>query len=227
MTSVFHRSSTSPPPPVAGGDGMYLIDKSGKRYLDASAGAAVSCLGHQHPAVIGAIKDQLDKIAFAHTGFFSSEPAEELAAMLASRAPAGLNKTYFVSGGSEAVESALKLARQYFLESGQPRRHKIIARRQSFHGNSLGALAVGGNEWRRAPFEPLLIDVGRISPCYAYREQLPGESEAEYGLRAADELEAKILEMGPGTVAAFIAETVVGATAGAVPAVTGYFKRIR
>lgn len=168
MTSVFHRTSTYQPPPAVGGDGMYLIDKSGKRYLDASAGAAVSCLGHQHPAVIGAIKNQLDKIAFAHTGFFTSEPAEELADMLASRAPGALNKTYFVSGGSEAIESALKLARQYFLESGQPERHKIIARRQSFHGNSLGALAVGGNEWRRQQFEPLLIEVGRPAKEWVY-----------------------------------------------------------
>ena len=135
MTSVFHRTSTNVPPAAIGGDGMYLIDQSGKRYLDASGGAAVSCLGHQHPAVISAIKDQLDKVAYAHTGFFSSEPAEELANLLAERAPASLNKTYFVSGGSEAVESALKLSRQYFLEAGQPERHKIIARRQSFHGS--------------------------------------------------------------------------------------------
>jgi len=227
MTNVVHRTLLSTPPPAVGGDGPYLIDGDGKKYLDGSGGAAVSCLGHQHPAVISAIQAQAGQLAYAHTGFFTSAPAEELGAMIAARAPEDLNKVFFVSGGSEAIESALKLARQYFLDKGEPDRHRIIARAQSFHGNTLGALSVGGNEWRRKQFEPLLLDVGRISPCYAYRNQVPGESIEEYGLRAANELEAKIKEMGPDTVAAFVAETVVGATAGAVPPAPGYFKRIR
>ncbi len=227
MTNVVHRTLLSTPPPAVGGEGPYLIDESGKRYLDASGGAAVSSLGHQHPVVISALREQASQLAYAHTGFFTSAPAEELAHMVAERAPGDLNKVFFVSGGSEAIESALKLARQYFLDKGEPDRHKIIARAQSFHGNTLGALSVGGNEWRRKQFEPLLLDVGRIPPCYAYRIQEPGESLEDYGRRAANELETKILEMGPETVAAFVAETVVGATAGAVPPAPGYFMRIR
>ena len=227
MTSVFHRTLQSTIPLAIGGEGPYLLDAKGNKYLDASGGAAISCLGHQHPTVVDAIKEQAGKLAYAHTGFFTSEPAELLAEMLVERSPGGIEKVFFVSGGSEAIESALKLARQYFWDCGQPARHKIIARRQSFHGNTLGALSVGGNEWRRSKFEPLLLDVGRISPCYAYRHQESGETAEAYGRRAADELEAKILELDPETVAAFVAETVVGATAGAVPPVPGYFKRIR
>ncbi len=146
---------------------------------------------------------------------------------MAHRAPGDLSQVYFVSGGSEGNETALNLARQYFLEIGQPERHRFIARRQSYHGNTLGALAVGGNVWRREPYEPLLMAVSHIAPCYAYRDQRDGESEDAYGRRVADELEAEIERLGPETVAGFIAEPVVGATAGAVPAVAGYFKRIR
>jgi adenosylmethionine-8-amino-7-oxononanoate aminotransferase len=166
-------------------------------------------------------------MAFAHTSFLSSDPAEALADLLIEHAPAGLERVYFVSGGSEAVEAALKLARQYFVEIGQPERSKIIARRQSYHGNTLGALAVGGNEWRRAQFAPLLIDVSHIAPCYAYREQRDGESDADFGQRMANELETEILRLGADQVMAFVAEPVVGATLGAVPAADGYFKRIR
>ncbi|MEM8916118.1 MAG: aspartate aminotransferase family protein [Pseudomonadota bacterium] len=227
MEHVFGRSTHGQPPLVAGGEGCYLIDESGKRYLDGSGGAAVSCLGHGDPEVLDAIKGQLDKVAFAHTGFFSSEPAKELADLLTDAAPPGLNRVYFVSGGSEAVEAAIKLARQYCLEKGEPDRHRVIARRQSYHGNTLGALAAGGNEWRRAQFAPLLTETSHIAPCYEYRDRFDGESQEEYGLRVADELEAEIERLGPETVMAFIAEPVVGATAGAVPAVPGYFARIR
>jgi len=228
MTHVFHRQLSSEMPVAAKGDGVYIVDTEGKRYLDASGGAAVSCLGHSHPEVAKAIKDQVDAIAFAHSGFFTNEAMEALADMLVDAAPAGLDYVYFVSGGSEAVEAALKLARQYFIEIGEPRRRHLIARRQSYHGNTLGALSAGGNVLRRAPFEPLLVPgVKHIAPCYAYREQAPGESEEDYGQRAADELEAAIIEAGPETVAAFIAEPVVGATMGAVPPVAGYLKRIR
>jgi adenosylmethionine-8-amino-7-oxononanoate aminotransferase len=224
---VLHRTSLADPPLAVRGEGCYLFDAAGNRYLDASGGAAVSCLGHGHPAVIAAISQQAAKLAYAHTSFFSNEPMEELASFLVTRAPGRLDKVYFVSGGSEGIEAALKLARQYFVEMGQPRRARFIARRQSYHGNTLGALAVGGNEARRRQFAPLLIDVPRIGPCYEYRERRSGESPEAYGLRAANELEAKLLELGPETVIAFIAETVVGATAGAVPPAPGYFKRVR
>ncbi len=227
MSHVFPRHTKSQPPMVARGEGCYLIDVTGKRYLDGSGGAAVSCLGHGDPDVTAAIKAQLDKVAFAHTSFFTSEPAESLADLLISEAPGDLDRVYFVSGGSEAVEAALKLARQYQIEIGQPGRHRVIARRQSYHGNTLGALAAGGNEWRRAPFAPLMIETSHISPCYEYRGRRDDESAEQYGLRVADELEAEIQRLGPSSVMAFIAEPVVGATSGAVPSVPGYFKRIR
>jgi hypothetical protein len=187
----------------------------------------VSCLGHGHPAVTRALHDQLDKLAYAHTGFFTTDVAEKLADNLIAHAPKGISHTYLVSGGSEAVEAALKMARQYFIEKGEPQRRNIITRRQSYHGNTLGALAAGGNEWRRAPFSPLLMQTHHIDPCFAYRFAEPGESEEAYGRRAADLLEKKIEELGSGTVMAFIAETVVGATAGAVTPARGYFKRVR
>ena len=215
------------PPVAVGGDGVYILDSTGKRYLDASGGAAVSCLGHSHPAVISAIREQVGRLSFAHSGFFTTGPMEELAEFLAERAPGRLDRVYFLSGGSEAVEAAIKMARQYFLEIGQPQRRTLIARRQSYHGNTLGALAAGGNQWRREPFEPLLADVVHISPCYPYRDRQDDEDETSYGRRVADELEAAILAAGPDTVMAFIAEPVVGATAGAVPAAPGYLKRVR
>ncbi|MAM63719.1 aspartate aminotransferase family protein [Maritimibacter sp. UBA3975] len=227
MSHVFHRSATSSPPVATRGDGAYLFDKAGKPYLDGSGGAAVSCLGHSDPDVIGAIKAQADALPFAHTGFFTSEPAERLADRLIAHAPEGLDKVYFVSGGSEAVEAALKMARQYFVETGEPQRSRFIARRQSYHGNTLGALGTGGNAWRRAQFQPLMVETSHIAPCYAYRGQEEGEDAVAYGRRVADELEAELLRVGPETVIGFIAEPVVGATMGAVPAVPGYFKRIR
>ena len=227
MSHVFGRSTAGAMPVAVAGQGCYLIDADGKRYLDASGGAAVSCLGHSNARVRAALHAQLDQLAFAHTGFFTSQPAEQLADRLCAAAPAGISRAYFVSGGSEAVEAALKLARQYFMEIGQPQRHRVIARRQSYHGNTLGALAAGGNEWRRAQFAPLLTETSHIAPCYAYRGQAPGESLHAYGQRVANELEAEIQRLGPDTVMAFVAEPVVGATAGAVPAVPGYLQRIR
>lgn len=226
MSHVFPRHTKAAPPVVARGEGVYLFDTNGKSYLNCGD-AAVSCLGHGDPHVTRAIKDQLDRVAFAHTGFFTSEPAEELADKLVSLSPEGLERVYFVSGGSEAMEAALKLARQYFVEIGQPERHRIIARRQSYHGNTLGALATGGNAWRRAPFAPMLIDVTHVAPCYAYRGQDEAETERQYAQRLVDEIEAEIARLGPETVMAFVAEPVVGATLGAVPPVDGYFARIR
>ncbi|TKC81224.1 aspartate aminotransferase family protein [Trinickia terrae] len=227
MTTVFHRAPKRTLPVAVAGDGIEIIDSTGKRYIDASGGAAVSCLGHSNQRVIDAIKRQAQQLAYAHTSFFTTQPAEDLADWLIDRAPRGLDHVYFVSGGSEAVEAALKLARQYFVEKGEPERRHFIARRQSYHGNTLGALAIGGNAWRREPFLPILIEAHHVSPCYAYREQLEGESDDAYTQRLADELESKILELGPQTVAAFVAETVVGATAGAVPPVRDYFRKIR
>ncbi|WP_259756868.1 aspartate aminotransferase family protein [Pseudomonas sp. GCEP-101] len=227
MSHVLHRSLTQSYPTAVRGEGAYLIDSDGRRYLDASGGAAVSCLGHSDAEVIEAVRRQIGNLAYAHTSFFTSEPMEELADFLIARAPAGMRSVYFVSGGSEAVEAALKLARQYFVEIGQPQRTHLIARRQSYHGNTLGALATGGNAWRRQQFQPLLIDVSHVSPCYAYRGQAEGETPEAYGERLARELEAEILNLGPDKVMAFVAEPVVGATLGAVTAVPGYFKRVR
>jgi adenosylmethionine-8-amino-7-oxononanoate aminotransferase len=224
---VFHRHSKASYPTAVAGDGPYVIDSEGKRYLDASGGAAVSCLGHSRKDVVEAIKAQLDKLPYAHTSFFTNEPSELLAETLIKKAPGRLSKVYFLSGGSEANETALKVARQYFVEKGEPQRRFFIARNQSYHGNTLGALAVGGNPGRRALFQPLLIDTTHIEPCYAYRNQREGESAEDYGLRAADELEKAILQLGAENVIGFVAETVVGATLGAVPPAPGYFKRIR
>jgi len=227
VTRVFHRDPRLGYPVAVRGEGAYLIDREGKRYLDASGGAAVSCLGHSDAAVVRAVQEQLARLPFAHTSFFTNEPMEALADALVARAPAPLEKVYFVSGGSEAIEASLKLARQYFVEKGEPQRRHVIGRRQSYHGNTLGALAVGGNQWRRRQFEPLLVAATHVSPCYAYRGMRTDETEKTYGERLAQELEAEIRRLGDDRVIAFVAETVVGATLGAVPPVPGYFGRVR
>ncbi|CAB3727322.1 putative aminotransferase [Achromobacter animicus] len=227
QTHILHRSLRHTPPVAVRGQGVWIHDSAGRAYLDGSGGAAVSCLGHNHPEVQAALHAQIDALAYAHTSFFTTEVAEKLAARLVADAPAGTSHAYFVSGGSEAVEAALKMARQYFVEIGQPQRRHIIARRQSYHGNTLGALAVGGNAWRRAQFAPLLIEVEHVSPCYAYRDQRSDETAEQYGERLAEELDTAILRLGPDSVMAFVAEPVVGATSGAVTAVPGYFRRIR
>lgn len=227
MTHILHRHPPATLPVAASGHGITLVDATGKEYIDASGGAAVSCLGHGHPDVTQAMHAQIDRIAFAHTSFFTTAVAEELADHLIAHAPAGMSRIYLVSGGSEAVEAALKLARQYFVEIGQPQRKHFIARRQSYHGNTLGALAVGGNAWRRQQFAPLLIDVTHVSPCYEYRDRRDGELPEAYGERLAAELETAIGEVGPQNVIGFVAEPVVGATLGAVPAVPGYWRRVR
>ena len=227
MSHVFPRHTKATMPLATRGSGIYIYDSNGKAYLDGSGGAAVSCLGHNDPDVIAAIKAQLDTLEFAHTGFLTSEPAETLASKLIAHAPEGIERVYLVSGGSEAVEAAMKLARQYMIEIGQPSRTKFIARRQSYHGNTLGALGIGGNLWRREPFDPVLVSGSHISPCYEYRGRAEGESVADYGLRVANELEEELLRLGPENVIAFLAEPVVGATSGAVPAVEGYFQRVR
>ncbi len=227
MGQVFHRNPKHKYPVAVGGDGPYVIDRDGKRYLDASGGAAVSCLGHSDREVIAAIKAQLDQLPFAHTSFFTNKPMEGLSCELIENAPAGMARVYFCAGGSEAVEAALKLARQYFVDIGQTQRSHVIARRQSYHGNTLDALATGGNLWRRTQFEPLLVEVSQVSPCYTYRGKQRGEDDASYGRRLVRELEDEVQRLGPERVIAFIAETVGGATLGCVTPVPGYFAGVR
>jgi adenosylmethionine-8-amino-7-oxononanoate aminotransferase len=227
MTKLIHRSLGSTPPVAVSGKGIHLVDRDGREYIDASGGAAVSCLGHAHPEVLAAMHAQIDRVAYAHTGFFTTDVAEELAATLVEGAPPGIGQVFMTSGGSEAMEAALKLARQYFVERGEPRRSRFIARRQSFHGNTLGALAVGGNPMRRKQYGPLLVDVARVAPCYEYRDRRDTETPEQYSERLANELDAEISRIGGETVIAFVAETVVGATLGAAPPTPGYFRRVR
>lgn len=227
MTQVLHRQIGQNYPTAESGSGVFIRDTSGKEYIDASSGAAVSCLGHGHPDVIAAMKEQLDALAYAHTSFFTTRVAEDLGQDLVDHAPEGISHVYFTSGGSESVEAALKLARQYFVEIGEPQRRHFIARRQSYHGNTLGALAVGGNAWRRQQFAPLLVETHHVSPCFEYREKQEDETPEAYGERLAQELENKVHELGPDTVIAFVAETVGGATSGCITPVPGYFRRVR
>ncbi|MBR0664515.1 aspartate aminotransferase family protein [Roseomonas hellenica] len=228
MSHLVHRSLRSNPPLAVSGQGIYVRDAAGHTIIDGSGGAAVACLGHGHPRVIAAMKAQIDTLCYAHTSLFSCESAEKLADKLVGHAPGGLTHAYFCSSGSEGNEAALKMARQYFLEIGQPQRRHFIARRQSYHGNTLGALAAGGNAMRRAPYAPILSDAfSHVSPCYAYRDRADSESDADYVARLAAELEAEFQRLGPDTVIAFIAETVVGATLGCVAGVPGYFEAMR
>jgi adenosylmethionine-8-amino-7-oxononanoate aminotransferase len=227
MTRLLHRSIAHAYPAAVSGQGVTIRDAEGRDYIDASGGAAVSCLGHSHPDVLAAMHAQLDQLAYAHTGFFTTKVAEELGETLMADAPDGIGHVYYVSGGSEAVEAALKMARQYCVEIGQPQRTQFIARRQSYHGNTLGALAVGGNAWRRKQFAPLLIETHHVSAPFDYRGRRADESPEQYGERLALELEAEIERLGPDTVIGFIAETVGGATAGCITAPPGYFARVR
>ncbi|MEN3275119.1 MAG: hypothetical protein V7631_909 [Massilia sp.] len=227
MSYIIHRSLHQTPPVASSASGITIFDTAGNAYLDASGGAAVSSLGHGHPDVIAAMHRQIDRCAYAHTAFFTTEVAEELAERLVAQAPAGIEAVYLVSGGSEAMETALKLARQYFVESGETGRSTFIARRQSYHGNTLGALAVGGNEWRRKPFAPLLMDVPRVAPCYEYRDRPERQNVDDYTALLLDELETAIMAAGPERVIGFVAEPVVGATGGAIPPTPGYFKGVR
>ena len=227
MSHVFQRYMRKPYPVAVAGDGPYIIDREGRRYLDAASGAGVSSLGYSDTAVADAIARQARQLAYVYNAYFTTEPAEQLAQALVEMTPAGLDWVFFGSGGSESMDGALKMALQYHIDNGQPSRRRFIARRQSYHGCALGGLAVSGNLIRRMLFEDVLMDTQFVSPCYAYREQQAGESEAQYVARLAAELEATIQQMGPHTVAAFVAEPVVGATNGAVPALPGYFRAIK
>jgi adenosylmethionine-8-amino-7-oxononanoate aminotransferase len=227
MSSVFYRNPSQWYPRASRGEGVYVYDDAGKQYLDGSGGAAVTCLGHAHPDVIAAIKSQVEQLAYAHTAFFTNEPQEKLAARVAERFGEAGARVYFLSGGSEANETAIKLARQYWLAKGKPDKHIVISRKQSYHGNTLGALSISGNPMRREIFAPCLHDWPRIAPCYAYRHQKDDETDDEYGERAAQALDSAISEYGAENIGAFIAETVVGATLGAVPPAGQYLKHIR
>ncbi len=227
MSYIMHRDLRHTPPMCVSAQGMLVHDNCGNSYIDASGGAAVSSLGHGHPDVIAAMHSQIDRNAYAHTSFFTTDAAEQLAALLAAGAPADVNEVYLVSGGSEAIEAALKLARQYCVETGQSGRTLFLARRQSYHGNTLGALAVGGNAWRRRPFAPLLLDVLRVAPCYEYRDRADDQSRDDYTASLLAEIEATIIATGPEKIIGFCAEPVVGATAGALPPTPGYFRGVR
>ncbi len=228
MSRLLHRTLHADPPLAVGGSGMWIRTADGRDILDGCGGAAVACLGQGNAAVRAAITAQLDAVAYVHTGLFTNAAAEELAELVLQDEPGGLSHAFFVSSGSEAMEAAIKLARQYFLEVGQPRRTRFIARRMSYHGNTLGALAAGGNPMRRAPYAPLLSDAfSHVSPAFAYRHKRDDEDEAQYVTRLATELEAEFQRLGPENVAAFCAETVVGATTGCVTAPEGYFRAVR
>ena len=223
MSHILHRNLRQVPPFAVSASGIQICDSAGRSYIDASGGAAVSSLGHGHPDVIAAMHRQIDRCAYAHTAFFTTAVAEELAERLVAGAPPDIGGVYLVSGGSEAMETALKLARQYWVEAGEPQRRLFVARRQSYHGNTLGALAVGGNEWRRKAFAPLLMDTVRVGACYEYRGRAAHQSVGDYTAGLLDELETRILEAGPENIIAFVAEPVVGATGGAIPPTPGYF----
>lgn len=228
-SAVLHRRLDVEMPVAVRGEGAWIFDSEGRRWFDGSGGAAVSCLGHSHPAVVAAIKAQLDALPFVHSGFMTSEPAEALARHLVDRAPEGFGEggVVFVSSGSEAIEAALKLARQHFWETGETGRGRFVARDMAYHGATLGALAAGGHAARRAPYAPLLVEMGRVPACHPYRLREAGESLEDYGRRAADALEAELERLGPETVAGFLAETVSGASLGCVPPAPGYFARVR
>lgn len=232
MSKVLHRSLKNTLPTAIGGEGIYLYDSHGKSYLDACGGAAVSCLGHNHREVLETIKYQAEQLSFAHTGFFTNSPMEDLAEHLIDHAPkstksVNLSHIYFTSGGSEAIEAALKIARQYWCEEGKETKSYVISRHLSYHGATLGALTFGDCGWRRQPFEPLLSSFHYVTPSFSYRYKQDHETDDEFCDRLINEIEDKILELGPEHVSAFLAETVVGATAGAVVPVKGYFKKLR
>ena len=227
MSHILHRNLRQVPPTAVSADGIRMRDKAGRIYIDASSGAAVSSLGHGHPDVIAAMHRQIDRCAYAHTAFFTTDAAEELADRLIAGAPQDIGGVCLVSGGSEAIETALKLARQYWVEAGEPQRQLFMARRQSYHGSTLGALAVGGSEPRRKAFAPLLMDTVRVAPCYEYRGRAAHQSVDDYTAGLLDEFETRILEAGPQNIIAFVAEPVVGATGGAIPPTPGYFRGVR
>ncbi|KAH8699172.1 aminotransferase, class III [Talaromyces proteolyticus] len=229
-SAVLHRHLHRVPYLASSGKGSYITLEDGRRILDATGGAAVSCLGHGHESVTQAMVSQITQLSYCHTAFFSIKPFEELAAFLRDSTGGRMSKVYIVGSGSEAMEAAMKLARQYYLELDNPQsqRTRFIARKQSYHGITLGALSMGGHTFRRQPFEPILLpNVSHVSPCNAYRGRRDGESDADYVARLADELDGEFRRLGPETVCAFVAEPVVGAALGCVPSVPGYLTAMK
>lgn len=226
MSKVIYKNLNSSPILAVGGSGVWLEDATGKRYLDTCGGVAVSSLGHGHPRIAAAFEREAKKLAWAHAGSFTTAAAEELAERLVA-ASGGLARAQFLSGGSEVMELAMKIAYQYQCERGLPDKSVFISRQQSYHGSTLGTLSISGNPQRQSVFGRLFAPAEFVSPCYAYRDQRPDESQEQYATRLADELDAKIRSLGSENVAAFFAETVVGSTNGAVPAVPGYFRKIK
>lgn len=223
---VFYRNPNKFYPVVERGEGVYIYDTDGKRYLDGSGGAAVVLIGHGVKEVRDAMLAQAEKISFTHGTQFTSEAAIKLAEKLVSISPPGLDRVYFTSGGSEAVETAVKMARQYQVDRGAGSKFKVISRWTSYHGNTMGALALSGHTGRRRYYQPLMMHTPHVAPAYCYRCPF-GSEPAKCGLECAEDLEKTILFEGPDSVSAFIAEPVVGATAGSLVPPDGYFQRIR
>ncbi len=226
MTSHLFYQSSNPRPELDRASGIYMWDTSGKRYIDGSSGAMVSNIGHSNPAVLAAMRAQMDKATFGYRLHFQTGPSEELAEKISELTPQGLDRVFFVSGGSEAVESALKMARQYALTQGQAQRTKIISRTPSYHGATLGALAITGYAPMTAPFDPMMHAMPKIAAPRAYLDGLDIDDPAT-GLHYANMLETKILEEGAETVLAFIVEPIGGASTGALVPPAGYMRRIR
>ncbi|KAB8275024.1 pyridoxal phosphate-dependent transferase [Aspergillus minisclerotigenes] len=226
---VLHNSLVSQPPTVTSASGTFITLCTGQTVLDGCTGAAVACIGHGNVDVQTAVFEQMSKVCYTHTVAFTTTAAEDLADLLLEGNTYGLSRAFFVCSGSEATDSALKLARQYHVENNQPERTRIVARRRAFHGNTVGAMSVGSHIARRAPYEgALLLDnVSYVSPTYAYRDQLEGESEAAYTERLVQELDEEFRALGPETVMAFISEPVGGATAGCLTAPRGYYQGVR
>ncbi|MGD9864978.1 MAG: aspartate aminotransferase family protein [Pseudodonghicola sp.] len=225
MSHLFYQSRT-PRPFLDRGEGIYLYDTTGKRYIDGSSGAMVSNIGHSNPRVLAAMKAQMDKATFGYRLHFQTEPSERLAEMTAALMPKGLDRVFFVSGGSEAVESAIKMARQYALTQGQDSRWKVISRYPSYHGSTLGALALTGYDPLSKPFAPMMREMPKIAAptCYLDTDNL---NDDQRGLKYADLLRDEIIAQGPETVLAFIMEPVGGASTGALVAPDSYYRRVR
>jgi adenosylmethionine-8-amino-7-oxononanoate aminotransferase len=225
---IFPRNFRKDYPVAVRGEGGWIISSDGRRFLDAAGQAAVVNIGHGVAEIGRAMAEQSSRIAFAHTSQFHSAPAEKLATRLLKLAPQNFQnggRAYFTSGGSEATETAIKLARQYHLESGQLQRYGVISRRQSYHGSTLGAMSVSGNVARRAPYQPLLAEWGHVSECFAYHHAGSLKDE-DYGLACANDLNKFLRGPNGNFSAAFIFESVVGATLGAAAPSAGYVERI-
>ncbi|MFD0772621.1 aspartate aminotransferase family protein [Streptomonospora algeriensis] len=219
---LISKSLTTPPIEIVDGRGLTLVSRNGDRYLDSCGGVAVSALGHRHPRIVEAMEAANRDVTWVHAGSFTTRAVEDLAAYLTEHS-AGLDQAYFMSGGSEIMEVALKLALQHHAERGEPSRTVFVSRRRSYHGSTLATLSLSGNAQRRACFEPALDrSVEFVSPCYSFRGKREGETDSDYVARLAGELDETIRRIGRERVAAFVMETVVGSTSGAVPPVPGY-----